>query len=319
MNEPSYIADSMSRHEEALLIELESRTAIYNDRIIPSLWLHGHIQWALVWWSCLREWSAALQPSGRGRCSRGQAPALESLSGTQSRWRTAPEKTHLLSHHLLIQVHPDSELSHMAHRQTPEPQDQQNPSADAALLHFTYGCSIVTHSLCTRFILCICGSKCLKATTLVTVFSWVRQSAFGCDPSHPYLFWLSCVSSQSSLNCQLAVVPSHLRGQGPQLIWTGHWFGHLKHAAWLSWKKHAHMFTSLHCSALHWDACYDQETADIQIPPSAVTRKPQAARFWSDTSTTLKVVPPDTIIYSPTVWTICFDSLPFPEQWQQSP
>lgn len=90
---------------------------------------------------------------------------------------------------------------------------------------------------------CVLDSFCAYAAALVKKppHSWASQSVFGCDPSHPHLFRLSCVSSQSSLNSQLAVVPSHLRGQGPQLIRAGHWFGHLKHTALNKACTHVHL------------------------------------------------------------------------------
>lgn len=40
--------------------------------------------------------------------------------------------------------------------------------------------------------------------------------------SIPHLFWLRCVSSKSSLNRELAIIPRHLRGQGSKLIWACH-------------------------------------------------------------------------------------------------
>lgn len=52
-----------------------------------------------------------------------------------------------------------------------------------------------------------------------------RYSGHG--PGQPHLLWLSGVGCQSSLNCQLAVVSGHLRGQGSQLIRTRHRFGYL--------------------------------------------------------------------------------------------
>lgn len=54
-----------------------------------------------------------------------------------------------------------------------------------------------------------------------------ENRCFGHDPGQPHLLWLSGVSCQSSLNCQLAVVSGHLRGQGSQLIRTRHRFGYL--------------------------------------------------------------------------------------------
>lgn len=54
-----------------------------------------------------------------------------------------------------------------------------------------------------------------------------ENRCFGHGPGQPHLLWLSGVGCQSSLNCQLAVVSGHLRGQGSQLIRTRHRFGYL--------------------------------------------------------------------------------------------
>lgn len=127
------------------------------------------------------------------------------------------------------------------------------------------------------------------------------QSVLGCDPGHPYLFWLGCVSSQASLNSQLAVVPGHLRGQGPQLIWAGHRFGHLKHTVWLSKHDQSMETSSPPHTIVHFTRMY---VTTRRHQTTAVTHKPQAAGIWIY-MTTLKVVPPNTIIYSLTAQTIC--------------
>lgn len=64
-------------------------------------------------------------------------------------------------------------------------------------------------------------------------------------PGQPHLLRLSGVGCQASLNCQLAVVSGHLRGQGSQLVRTRHRFGDLglqKHSK--PHHKRTHVFIS---------------------------------------------------------------------------
>ncbi len=107
--------------------------------------------------------------------------------------------------------------------------------------------------------------------------SWVTQCAFGWHTGHPHLLWLSCVSGQSSLNGQLAVVHSHLRGQSSQIVWTRHWFGHLKDKHKLSVQaKHILMILFCYTQAgssfiliilkvfnLHFVKCWAHKPAEV--------------------------------------------------------
>lgn len=84
--------------------------------------------------------------------------------------------------------------------------------------------------------------------------SWIRQFMFEWHPGPPHLLRLSCVSSQSTLNGQLAVVHGHLRGQRPQLVWTCHWFGHLR-------DKHTHR-PSIQAKNTKWNSLYCLQTTE---------------------------------------------------------
>lgn len=71
-----------------------------------------------------------------------------------------------------------------------------------------------------------------------------ENRCFGHGPGQPHLLWLSRVGCQSSLNCQLAVVSGHLRGQGSQLIRTRHRFGYLGCKSTTSLITNANVFIS---------------------------------------------------------------------------
>lgn len=115
------------------------------------------------------------------------------------------------------------------------------------------------HSLCTRFILCIRSSTCLK--------SYHVRHGFVMGESVCVRAWPKPPSPLLAQLCEQPVVPEQPAGCSPQsperpgppahLGRSPIWSSETHSVVVQTWTKHAHMFTSL-----HWDVCYNQETSD---------------------------------------------------------